>query len=476
MKHFLIAALFLGLAAALGAQESSITVYNQNFAVVRQVIPLDLQQGVNSTSFSDVTAQVEPSSVILRDLNGGALRVLEQNYRNDHVTQDLLLSLNEGNTIQFISRDDPDEPQVIEARIVRAQKNPGNMPPIVEADGLLRFGLPGMPLFPTLGDDTILKPTLDWELYSEKDGNVEAELSYVTGGMSWSADYNLVLPAQGDSIDVVGWITMNNQCGKDFPDVAVQLMAGDVQKIQPATSSRYLEFEIGRNAQESFASVEERAFDEYHLYTLPRRTLLRDRQTKQIEFLRAEDVASTVTYAYDGAKVDWNRYRNYTNMIQDRSFGIGYNKKVAVLREFLNSEENNLGMPMPAGRTRIYRRDEDGRLQFTGEDVIDHTPRDETVRLKSGDAFDLVGERIQTNFRIDTSEDWADESFEITLRNHKDTDVTIAVIEHMYRYHNWEITDSSAEYQKLDSRTVRFDLAVPANGETTMTYQVHYSW
>lgn len=502
MKRNLALFMFFAAAAPMLAEEPSLTVYNQNFAVVREKVPLDLKEGVNEVSYADVTAHVEPQSVMLRDpADEGSLKVMEQNYRNDPVSQELLLALFEGKEIEFLKQPDRNSdattgPTIVRGKIVRSGYIPHTQAfsrygqeyqvsqqamaqgtaPIIEVDGQLRFGLPGTPLFPSLGDDTILKPTLSWQLMSAKAGAVSSELSYVTGGMSWNADYNLVLPPKGDQIDLIGWVTIDNQSGKAFTDAAIQLIAGDVQKIQKPESAGYGYGRVAAMAApEMDMKVKEQVFDEYHLYTLPRKTTLRDHQTKQIEFMRAEDAASTMSYVYDGSNIDWRQYAQ-SGPLLEQNFGIEMNKKVSVIREFMNSEENKLGLPLPKGKVRMYRRDEQGRLQFTGENEIDHTPRDEKVRMKSGEAFDLVGERLQTNFVADSSRRMIDESFEITLRNHKEEPVEIQVIEHLYRYMTWEITESTVPHEKLDTRTARFKVQVPAHGEQKMTYNVRYTW
>jgi hypothetical protein len=470
----------ISIGASLAAfAQPSLTIYNQNFAVVRDTVPLDLQAGVNNVRYADATAQVEPDSVILRDPSGGhSLQILEQNYRNDPVSQELLLSLNEGKTIDFQNVRTKDNTQTIEdipGKIVRSGYVPGGdaQQPIIEVDGKLQFALPGMPLFPDLGDDTVLKPTLNWLLQSDAPGKFDAEVGYVTGGFDWSASYNLVSPEKGDNVDLVGWITMNNQSGKTFENAKIKLMAGDVNKIQP--QNRPMAFGAMRALameEKDGAAVTEKAFDEFHLYSIARPTTLHDRETKQVEFVHAEKVYAPTIYVYDGA----SGYQFY-GLNYDQNYGTSGNKKIWVKREFVNAETNHLGIALPAGKLRFYRRDDDGQLQFVGEDTIDHTPRNETIRVTTGNAFDLVGERKQTNFRVDTADKWIDESFEIKLRNRKkDAPVEIRVVEHLYRWNNWEITAKSDDFKKTDAQTIEFRIPVKPDEEKTVTYTVHYSW
>ncbi len=474
--------LLTGLAATANlAAQPALTLYNQNFAVVRDTVPLDLKAGVNEVRFPETTARLEPDSVILRDPSGKiTFQILEQNYRNDPVSQELLLSLNEGKTIDFQIDLGSGQKKTVQGKIIRSGYNGlGSNQPIIEVDGKLRFGLPGQPLFPALADDTILKPTLDWQIRADKPGKVDAELAYGTGGMTWEADYNLVAPEKGDLLDLVGWVTMDNRSGKTFENAKIKLMAGDVNKIRPEPT---LGLGGGVKAIATFTdgtpAVTEKAFDEYHLYTLERPATLHDHEIKQVEFIHASGVQSQRIYVYDGLKVDfWNQLRGSSvqNIRDNVNFGTESNPKVAVMREFKNSEANHLGMPLPRGRVRFYKQDGQ-QLEFTGENVIAHTPRDETVRLYTGNAFDLVGERHRTAWNIDHDKKYADESFEIKLRNHKKESVEIRVVEHLYRGRNWEITAQSAPSVKTDAQTMEFRIPLKPDEEKTLTYTVHYSW
>ena len=502
-KSALLTATLALASLVVHAADPALTIYNQNFAVVRDTVPLELKAGVNDVSFSGTTAHLEPSSVILRDPAGQIkLQILEQNYRNDPVSPELLLSLFEGQTIKFLVKEPMKPDQTVAGKIIRsgyaahsqeamqrygrayaesqralAYNSPSGAQPIVEVDGQIRFGLPGTPIFPSLGDDTILKPMLSWKLAATEPARMEAELTYVTGGMSWEADYNIVAPEQGDVLDIVGWVTMDNQSGKSFQNAAIQLMAGDVSKVQPSTNAS------GRMAGSRFAipaesakPVTEKAFDEYHLYTLERPTTLRDRETKQVEFVRGSGTASERIYVYDGLTVDWSRWNsNRDGLRRNEEFGTDSNTKVAVMRQFKNTAANGLGIPLPKGRVRLYRRD-GAQLQFIGENEIDHTPKDELLKVYTGNAFDLVGERRRTAFKTDNSSHWTDETFEIKLRNHKAGQVEIRVVEHLYRWVNWEISEESNPYLKTNAQEIQFRIQLAPDEEKTVTYKVHYSW
>lgn len=473
----LVALFSLPLAAF--AASPVLTIYNQDFAVVRDTVPLDLKAGVNDVNFSGMTATAETDSVILRDPAGKVkLQVLEQSYRNDPVSQALLLSLNEGKTIDFFVRE-PNKPDyTVQGKIVRSGYGAGGQnptQPVIEIDGKLQFQLPGMPIFPALGDDTILNPTLSWKLNASAETKLDAELAYVTGGLSWKADYNLVAPEEGDKVDIVGWVTFDNRSGKTFRDAKIKLMAGDVNKIQPEAKVMTMARRGGMAMDAAMAPepVTEKAFSEFHLYTISRPATLRDQETKQVEFVHAQGVSAPRIYVYDGATMNYGVYPMYRG---EGDYGVPSNKKVWVLREFKNSEANQLGMPLPKGRLRFYQQDDDKSLEFIGENDIDHTPKDETVRVYVGNSFDLTGERRRTDYRVNSANHLVVESFEIKLRNHKKEPVDIRVVEHLSRFDNWELTEKSSDYRKLDSHTIEFPVKVEPDKEVTVTYTVRYTW
>jgi hypothetical protein len=464
--------------APFAAADPSLTIYNQNFAVIRDTVPLDLKAGINEASFSGMTAQAETDSVILRDSAGKVkFQILEQAYRNDPVSSGLMLQLNEGKTIDFFVHEANKPDRTVQGTIIRSGYSPGGRAatqPIIEVDKKLQFSLPGEPIFPALGDDTILNPTLSWTINSAEPAKFDAEIAYVTGGLSWKSDYNIVAADKGDTIDIVGWITFNNQSGTAFKQAKVKLMAGDVNKVQPPESKfarggvKKMDMTADRDE-----TVSEKAFDEFHLYTIARPVTLRNQETKQVEFLRGTGVKAPKIYVYDGATMNFGAWNNFRG---EGDYGIPTNKKVWTLREFKNSKENNLGMALPKGRLRFYSRDDDGSLQFTGENNIDHTAKDETVRVYLGNSFDLVGERRRTAYKVDSSNHWVDETFEIKLRNHKKEAVEIRVVEHLNRFDNWEIKQKSDDFRKLDSHTIEFPVTIKPDEEKIVTYQIHYTW
>jgi hypothetical protein len=497
-----LAALCACFTALTSGADPALTIYNQNFAVVRETVPLDLKAGENAVRFSGATAQMEPDSVILRDPAGKrVLHVLEQNYRNDAVSQERLLNLYEGKTIEFSVRNPDGTTRIVNGKIVRSGYVPhypamsrygaqyqatqmamvsgGASQAIIEVEGKLQFTLPGQPIFPALGDGTLLNPALDWILYSAQPAKFDAELSYVTGGMTWSSDYNIAAPETGDTLDLVGWVTLDNQSGKQFDRAHIKLMAGEVNKVQPQNQTRFASMGSGGGVIGGIMpqpQVTEKAFDDYHLYSLPRPATIHDRETKQVEFLRATGIQSKRLYVYDGAQFDRN-YGGYQDARQSQQYGTQSNPKVWVMREFANSGANHLGVPLPKGRVRFYRRDQGGQVEFTGENQIDHTPKDEIVRVYTGSAFDITGERKQTKFQSQMQPGgWLDESVEIKLRNHKKEAATVRVVEHLYRWTNWVITQETGTHRQVDSRTVEYDVTLRADEEKTLTYTAHYTW
>jgi len=489
----LVLALLLLCSVAWGQEKAdagapALTIYNANFFVARERFSLDLKAGVNHVQFAGIAAHLEPDSVILRDPNGRALQILEQNYRNDPISQELLLSFYEGKTINFLL---PDQ-KTITGKIVRsgyvpsgyaqAYQQPVYTQPIIEVDGVLRFGLPGLPLFPSLSGDSILQPTLSWLLETNEPGKFDAELSYVSGGMDWHADYNVVISDKStgkfDLLDMVGWITMNNHSGKTFENAQIKLLAGDVSKLQPMPMANrmYAAEATAMDAAAMAPPVSEKSFDEFHLYTLARATTLRDQETKQVEFVGANAVHAQRIYVYDGAKTAEYGYYNSEQIRQDPGYGTASNPKIWVMEEFKNSDTNHLGIALPKGKLRFYRRDTDGHLEFVGENTIDHTPKDETIRVYTGNAFDVVGQRKRTNYHVDSNAHWMDETFEIRVRNHKKEAVNVRVVEHLYRWTNWKLTDQSSEWHKTDAQTIEFPVTVAPDGEQVVTYTVHYSW
>jgi hypothetical protein len=465
MRRFLVLTIGLGMALAAGAQEPAasptrLTIYNEDFAVARTTVPLTLKAGVNEVTTTNVTRQLEPDSVVLRDPESrNPIQVLEQDYDAAVVSQAWLLEKYEGKTIDFQlpAPATGGVGQIVQGRVIRAGAEP-----LIELNGKMQFQLPGVPLFPASTDGLVLKPTLRWRIDVRKAENFPAELDYITHGMKWQATYNVLIPATEDTTgaekaDVMGWVTIVNQSGTEFPEATIQLMAGDVAKIP---QGRVYDQAVAK--ARSFAmmapmpapQVTQKAFDEFHLYDLHRTVALKNGETKQVQFLEATGVTVDRRFELDGASETEPTH-------------------VAVVEKVKNSEANHLGMPVPAGRLRVYRRDTDGQVQFVGESMIEHTPAEREISIVTGKAFDVTGTRRQTDTK--TAGKSSDSSYEVKLSNQKAQAVTVHVIEHMPGG-NWKITAKSTDYVKKDSETVDFAVLVPAKGEATLTYSVHSSW
>lgn len=468
---------------------TQLTIYNDNFAVARTTVPLNLHAGSNEVLTTNVTSEMEPDSVVLRDAAGHRpLHVAEQNYDAGVVTQAWLLQKYEGKTIDFqtagaqVMDTATGEQKMLSATVVKGTIVRAGTDPLIEVDGHLQFQLPGLPLFPASTDGLLLKPTLRWQIDAEKPAKIDAELDYITRGMSWQATYNVVVPEQKvgsgpELADVTGWVTIQNNTGTDFPKAAIQLMAGDVAKI---TADRFRgggleQFSSMAMATAAPVSVTQKAFDDFHLYDLHRTVSLRNGESKQVQFLDVSGVTVQRTYQFEGTSASTvNFYPGYHN--SQPGYTSSANTKVAIREEFKNSEANHLGMPLPSGRLRLYRQEKDGQMQFVGESMVAHTPADQTVHVVSGEAFDLKAEQKQTDFHIDNSGHNMDETFAVKLSNAKDQPVTVHVVEHMNRTQNWQITEKSSDYTKQDSSTVDFPVQVPVNGNITLNYSVHYNW
>ena len=490
----------LSTAAFVHAQESTpvaLTIYNQSFAVARTFIDLDLHPGSNEITTSRVTSMLEPDSVVLRDPTGKrSIRVVEQNYDAAVVSQEWLLQKYEGKTIDF-QVSTPQGNQIVPGKIIRAgfnsqagytfdgqYRNGQQAQPLIEVNGKMQFQLPGLPLFPSATDGLLLKPTLRWQIDADAATHFSAELAYITGGLDWDATYNVVAPDSSDvtgneKADVHGWVTIHNQSGTEFPQARIKLMAGDVAKIQQAGGYAKAMDRVTSAVNAGAISspqVTQKAFDDFHLYDLNRTVSLREGETKQVQFIDAANVSMHRTYSFDGLNAQIQPIYG-GNVNQNRGYGLdNENTKVLIVEEIKNSEANHLGMPLPAGRLRLYRRDSDGQMEFVGESAINHTPAEDTLKVPTGSAFDVKGSRRQTEFHVDYNRREIDEDFEIKLTNQKQQPLNVNVIEHLYRGDNWQITNKSSDFTKRDSQTIEFPVQVPAKGDATITYAVHYTW
>jgi hypothetical protein len=461
-------------AAATTSEEGiALTIYNQNFGVVREKRKVDVPDKVGMIRFGDVAAQIDGTSVQFKSLTDPNATVLEQNYEYDLVSADKLLQKYVDKQIAVLTKDGSRYSGTLlsfdgNQLVLRQDGEKNELVMVQRGDNVkdIQFG--------ALPEGLITKPTLMWKLATEKVGQQLIEVAYQTSGINWQADYNAVLNAKDTALDLSGWVTVNNQSGATYKDAKLKLIAGDVRRLQQPQAYALGGMRKMVMSEAAAPGFEEKAFFEYHLYTLGRTTTVADNQTKQIELLKTADVPVKKVFLYDGAP----QFAFYGGLITDANYGSQEsNKKVNVIIEVKNSKDNHMGMPLPKGKVRLYKRDPaDASLEFIGEDQIDHTPKDETIKLHIGDAFDIVGERKRTDFHVDMSRHVITESFEIHIRNHKDEPVEVLVKETLYRWNNWEITQASHKWTKYDSNTIHFPVKVDKDGEQVITYTVRYTW
>jgi hypothetical protein len=446
------------------------------YALVRDDREMKIKQGRSQLSFTDVAALIDPTTVTFTSLTDPATRVLEQNFQFDLVsTQKLLLKF-------------------IDKQITVDKPNGNTVTPITGTllsaiDGIVLRGSDGsiysLPAytsvrFPDLPGGLNTRPTLVWDIQSPAGGTQNARVTYQTGGITWWADYNLIFNEGADAnsglLDLSAWVSIINQSGATYSDAKLKLIAGDVNRVQPEMDNMmrrevFSKAVAAPAAQEGFVQKD---FFEFHLYTLGRKTTLPNNSTKQIElFDQAKQIPAKKVLLYYGAVQPYFYPSPYT----DRNMGVEMNKKVDVYLEFKNDKQFGLGVPLPAGRLRVSQIDKaDGSLEFIGEDKIDHTPKDEQVRVKLGSAFDVVGERRQVNFSVDTAGKWMEEEIEVKVRNHKPQPVDVVVKENLYRWSNWKILTQTHKYDKEDARTISFPVKVAKDGETVVRYKVRYTW
>jgi hypothetical protein len=446
----------------------AVTVYNEGTALVRDRRTFDLLKGFNEIAFSDVAASIDATSVLFQSLTDPeGVAILEQNYAFDLVNSAALFEKYLDEFIQVVTEDgtryegrllSTDGGIILQGEDGQVQVVSGNVQEYS---------------FPELPDGLITRPTLVWQLLADRAGEQQVEITYLTGGLSWQADYIVLLAQDDRAIDLDGWVTLYNTSGTAYPDARLKLVAGDLQRLpQPGFAAGDILFQAERAA--TAEPVEQREFFEYHLYEVPRPVTIRNNESKQIEFVSVSEVPAEKFFVYDGLQCRYNYfYCSYYGYPQlDPSYGVASNPKVMVMLEF---DTDRVEADLPKGRVRVYQQDIDGAALLIGEDSIDHTPEGEAVRLYVGDAFDVVGERLQTDFRR-PSDNRLEEDFEITLNNHKDEAVEVRVVEHLFRWSEWTILRSTRDYTKLDSSTIEFRVRVPANGEATLNYSVRYFW
>ncbi len=429
----------------------SLTVYNQDFAMVRQRRLMELAEGESTLKFPEVAATIVPETVQFRSLRPGAAKVLEQNYEFDLLSAEKLLNRYVDRQIAVIGRDG----SLIEGRLLSSDANQLVLSNRHGIDLILRGKNIKDIRFSTFPEGLLTRPTLVWKVHCEEAGEHLAEVAYRANSITWRVDYRAVASADDKTIDVSGWVTITNRTGTTFQDADLKLMAGDVhveERRGQTVSARRAGTELLRRR----AEFEEKAFAEYHLYTLGRTTTLANAQTKQIRLIEVEKIPVAKRYLYRPE----------------------FAGRVATVLEFNNSEQTRpgLGIPLPKGPFRVYRRAREGETEFVGKDEIDHTPKDERVRIRTGYAVGLVVERVQTANRKRAGENWNEQDWQITLRNHMDRPVKVAVEEPLEKSRNWRVLQCDHDYERKDSHTLTFGPDIPPDGQKMISYTVRYTW
>jgi hypothetical protein len=425
--------------------DTEVTVYNNNLALVKEKRKLDLNSGVNKVEYTDVASLIDPTSVMFEDTKNKNTAVLEQNYEYDLVSSSKLLEKfldkeitvteKEGGTYTgtLLSYDNG----------IVLRLNDGKVVTVSEVSKLE---------FPDSAD-LLTKPTLVWQIHSSVAGKRDVLTSYLTSGMSWKANYIVKASADDKKADIQGWVSVDNNAGATYKDARLKLVAGEVHRVVTPTMGAA---DATVTAVETAYSGEKTGFAEeslfeYHLYTLERPATLKNNQTKQLSLLSADSIPVDKELVFDTSK----------------------SSNVQVALKFNNSKEKGLGMPLPAGTVRVYKADSQGQLQFLGEDSIDHTPKDEEIKVVVGNAFDITGTRTQTSYNKVSSDVWK-ESYETEIKNHKSEAQEVRIVEHFYG--DWEITSSSDPYEKKDAFSAEWTIKVPVNGSKKVSYTVERSY
>ncbi len=437
------------------AEGLEVTVYNSNLGVVKEYRTKYLSAGVNNVLYEGVASKIDTTSVRLKAVDS-TVNVLEQNFQYDLVSRDKILAkyIDKEITAYLVYGD---RKEVVEGILLSFS---GNQLVIMDGEGRIQVLSSSNLVLPELPVGLITNPTLQWILEADEGRDHTLELSYMTSGMTWKADYVVVTNKDDTKLDLNGWVTVTNNAGTTFKDTSLKLVAGDVHRVS-APGYEGMRLPAPSAYREEVSQFAEEALFEYHMYDLQRKTTLRNNEQKQISLLGASDVNVEKEYVYDDIRYWW---------WYGSSWSSGGEKKVDVMLNFDNSEGNNLGIPLPKGTVRVFKEDSEGKLQFIGEDSIDHTPKDETIRLFIGQAFDIVGERRQMDFNKLSG--WYEYVWEVELRNHKDEDIVVTVLERTGG--DWEIVKENYEHTKESNNKIRWRIPVKANGESTLTYTIRY--
>ena len=449
MKTFLLFLLLTVVSAIAVADDIAVTVYNSNLGVVSENRTLSFENGINRIAIKDVASLIDAASVRFELLNSNNnISILEQNYAYDLVSPDQMYQKYIDKEIELVDK----EGNLYKGTLLASG---GGAITISEPSGRIKIVQLGHIVeinFPVLPEGLITRPTLFWKYSSDFSGKAEGNLSYQTSGMNWNAEYVGILSSDDKNLGLNGWASINNQSGKTYNDAKLKLIAGDIHRAsQPQQRGRGMMKSMAL-AEDSYAGFEEKSFFEYHMYTLPRKATLANKENKQISLFEPAETEVEKIFLY---KPDYNP------------------KKVEVALKFTNSKSDGLGMPLPAGRVRLFKADDDGMKILLGEDYIEHTPKDEKVMIKVGNAFDITAEYIlKSQNRVSPKVE--DQEFEIKLNNRKDSPVTVEIEKKLYGY--WEIISADFEFKKKDAQTITFKQKIEQSGSKTVNFKVRFSY
>ncbi|MFN0159152.1 MAG: DUF4139 domain-containing protein [Bacteroidota bacterium] len=467
-----------------------LTIYNQNLSLIREERLLNLSRGLSRVVIPDIPSTIDGTSLHFSSITDPlGVRVLEQSYQYDLVHQAKLLEKYIGKEVEFVRYNEETKKEYsVFGRLLSSgyvqQPQYGGVPNflgiggmIAEINGKIEMNPVGRLVLPSLPGGLILKPQLEWLVSNTKQGQHKTEISYMAGQLSWTCNYVALLDKSETRLDLTGWVTLTNNSGTSFENAGLKLVAGDVNVVQDqfqkARQNGRMEAIAMEAAGPQFTQTD---LFEFKLYSLQRKTSVNNNETKQIELTSGRDVKSKKVFIYDGLADQWRYWHNNYSYRSEGSFGQQSNPKVGVYVTFKNEDKSGLGIPLPKGKVRVYKRDDDGKEQFIGEDEIDHTPKDEELRLYLGNAFDLVGERAQKDFKSIASGRVVEETIEIKVRNHKKETAEVQVYEHPWRWSEWEIVKSNTEWEKVDQSTLKFPVKINKDGETVVRYTIRYSW
>ena len=448
----------IGMETTLADQQNvAVTVYNNDMALVRDTRAIKMMPGEQALRFADVATGIKPETVSLKSTSApGTLHILEQNYEFDLISPSKLMEKYVGKQVSLVNFSNEVTTGREEAELLSVNEGP-----VYKVGNEIYLGYPGQVVLPDIPENFVARPSLIWLLQNDGTDHT-VEVTYLTNGLSWQADYVVTLSQDESLLDLEGWVTLNNQSGATYANAQLKLVAGDVNIVQPEEQMGRARRAKGIMNARAMPEMVQETFAEYHLYSLPRRTTIKQNQSKQVSLLTAMGVAVKKEYEYRGNE---SFYSQKLPPIKE--------EKVAAFLNFDNKEANQLGVPLPAGVMRVYQEDSEKMLQFSGEDRIKHTPKDEEVRLRLGNAFDIVGERTQTDYQV-IADNVFESAYEIKIRNHKETPISVDIVEPMPG--DWEIREKSQDFVKKDARTAVFTVEVPKDGEAVVTYRVMVSY